>query len=537
VEPDKQFEIQLGHICNNRCVFCVSGQMTELRRAKPIPADPVRAELDKARAQGMSRVTFLGGEPTIQKSFLENLQYAVDLGFEEVVIFTNGVRFKNKDWLDHVTSMSKAISWRISLQGGNEEVHDFTTEKKGAFGKIVSGLETLSQMGQKISINMCVVEQNYRSLVDLPALVEKYGIWQVHLDMVRPRDSGERTEEYLDGIMPDYEDLARVLRVMLQGFHDYDPKFDVNIGNLPYCLIPEWAHRIHHDGNLTYTVAVSGESELSEPWDKYEDKRTDKVKLSSCESCAFESKCSGFFDLYGKKRGVASFRPLSLQALRKLDEDQNLFTLMMGPSVRALIENPPPGWEIILHSEDEFQRRFDLVAKPRSGGYLDFSLYPAAHESGGDGEHEAFSLQLKGYSLPDHIAFNAIAKIFGTLADESPGKTTAALNIERLRARRRTFGKGSVVPVKIQKRLHRLIQGSKVSDWNIVSTAPLLSQIGASARLQSASGEQASVFFIQSAQGRIQVSWDIPSNSDAHAVERMLRSVVETLRDRPRATA
>ena len=134
--------------------------MTELRRAKPIPIDPIRAELEKARAKGLSRVTFLGGEPTIQKGFLENLQYAVDLGFEEVVIFTNGVRLKNKEWIDKVTAMGDSIAWRISLQGGNEEAHDFTTKKKGAFAKIVAGLKTLSAMGQKLSVNMCVVDLN-----------------------------------------------------------------------------------------------------------------------------------------------------------------------------------------------------------------------------------------------------------------------------------------------------------------------------------------------------------------------------------------
>ena len=32
-EEHHQIELQLGHVCNNRCVFCVSGQLTEQRLA------------------------------------------------------------------------------------------------------------------------------------------------------------------------------------------------------------------------------------------------------------------------------------------------------------------------------------------------------------------------------------------------------------------------------------------------------------------------------------------------------------------------
>ncbi len=48
MEPTERFEIQLSHVCNNRCVFCVSGQMTELRMAKPTPLPDVKLKFDEA---------------------------------------------------------------------------------------------------------------------------------------------------------------------------------------------------------------------------------------------------------------------------------------------------------------------------------------------------------------------------------------------------------------------------------------------------------------------------------------------------------
>ena len=36
-----KFEIQLGHLCNNRCVFCSSGQLTAMKIARPVPLEPI----------------------------------------------------------------------------------------------------------------------------------------------------------------------------------------------------------------------------------------------------------------------------------------------------------------------------------------------------------------------------------------------------------------------------------------------------------------------------------------------------------------
>ena len=77
MEPKKQVEIQLGHMCNNRCVFCVSGQRTAQREAFPIEAEPVIEKLREGRALGMRKVTLLGGEPTLQPGFMDVVRGAV----------------------------------------------------------------------------------------------------------------------------------------------------------------------------------------------------------------------------------------------------------------------------------------------------------------------------------------------------------------------------------------------------------------------------------------------------------------------------
>src|SRR5207248_4272043 len=89
MEPTRQMEIQLGHMCNNRCVFCVSGQRTAMREAFPLEAPPILEKIREGWEQGNRKLTILGGEPTIQPEFMTVVRFAVELGFEEIVVFTN----------------------------------------------------------------------------------------------------------------------------------------------------------------------------------------------------------------------------------------------------------------------------------------------------------------------------------------------------------------------------------------------------------------------------------------------------------------
>lgn len=318
MEPKKQIEIQLGHLCNNRCVFCVSGQETQKGNAGVAPVGPVLAALEKARAEGHAKVTLLGGEPTLQPGFLEVVRRAASLGFEEIVVFTNGARTAREAFVDEIIAAGAGrVTWRISLQGATEESHERTTRKDGSFGRIVRTLEALHARGERITVNMCVVTSNYASVSEFPALLSRFGVTQLHLDMVRPRDAGVRTEEELRAMIPRYSDMVPALSAMVRGFPE---GFDVNVGNLPYCIAPHLARVIHHDGEATLTVTIDGDDHAhSAPWDKYQVKRRDKSKPATCRSCAFEPHCSGVFDDYRRFHGTDELVPVTRERLREID--------------------------------------------------------------------------------------------------------------------------------------------------------------------------------------------------------------------------
>lgn len=308
-----RFEIQLGHLCNNRCVFCSSGQLTAMKFAGPVSIAPIIAGLEEARAAGATHVTFLGGEPTIHKRFVEAVAKAVELGFEHIVIFTNGVMFPHPGFIDSVTALGN-FEWRISIQGATDEAHVASTGRPGSFQRILHGLAELQRRGQLVTANTCVHERNYRSLPRYPELLAHYGVRQLHVDIVRPESAGQRDEAYLRDLMPRYSETAPYYAEMLAGFERLRPTFDVNIGNLPYCILPEWAARIHHGGEETFTRASDGIG-LDAATNKYTWHQSLRTHLPGCADCFFRSRCTGIFQVYLDLYGGDEFRPVSGAAL------------------------------------------------------------------------------------------------------------------------------------------------------------------------------------------------------------------------------
>gem|GEM_PF-2423123 len=318
VKAAELVEIQLGHMCNNRCVFCSSGQATELGQALPMELAPVMAALERAKAQRAKKVTFLGGEPTLQRAFLPALRRATDLGFAEIEIFTNGVKAARRSFVDEVAAIGP-FSWRFSIQGGNREAHDDAVVKPGAFERICRAMDNVRAHGHRVTANACINERSYRSLPDYVSLVQRYGIEQLHIDVVRPSSAGQRTDDYLGEIMPRHVDMAPYFDRMLSAFEAWDPDFDVNVGNFPYCLLPQWSHRIHHGGMETLTLASDLDNDLTEK-DKYAAQHSDKLHGPRCRACAFETQCSGVFDAYARIHGLDELRPTTVGAWAALDD-------------------------------------------------------------------------------------------------------------------------------------------------------------------------------------------------------------------------
>ena len=347
VDRVDQVEIQLGHLCNNRCVFCASGFITAAGQAGQIDSEPVYTHLADARARGARRVTFVGGEPTLQRELPRFIARARELGFEEIVLFTNGVRGPQRAYFEELL-LGGALELRMSIQGGDAETHDRVVGRKGAFQRLLDGLALARAHGRRVTVNACLNAVSHASVGGYPELVRRFGIEQLHLDQVNPDMMGERPAGHLGTVLARYSVQApRLARMLAELERDPGPDFDVNIGNLPYCVMPEWAHRIHHDGEATFVFPADPGGLSEGGYDKYPFRGQGRQKPASCASCAFQPMCSGIFDAYAARFGVDELVPVPLERLARQRNAPRLFTLVARePLARLVAAGAPPGFEL-----------------------------------------------------------------------------------------------------------------------------------------------------------------------------------------------
>jgi MoaA/NifB/PqqE/SkfB family radical SAM enzyme len=480
-EEQHQIELQLGHVCNNRCVFCVSGQLTEQRIAKQIDAGPVLKAIRDGAERGVKRLTFLGGEPTTQRSFMPALREAVQLGYEEIVIFTNGIRTRKKEFIDKIVNLGGKYEWRFSVQGATRESHDRVTLRPGSFDRLVTGMEYVASLGEDVTINMCVNEYSYRALPHYRELLERYKVRQLHIDQVRPSDAGDRTMEYFKEIMPKYSEMAPYFAEMLERIEEWDPDYDVNLGNYPYCQLPEWAHKIHHDGQKTFTYPADGYGNFCDPFDKYPTKRQDKSYVAGCKKCVFMNECNGVFDTYAEMYGTDEFQAISKDQLRQLDKRLNFFVILVEDYLHGFVESSPPEpWKkvelfrntrdrvIEVRFVDEEERRATLVLTPPTGRGKVIDVHAPILET----NHFRMSLFLDNGIRAAHVA-TLVQWAEGQLTAHDDVHVESAVDYDRLLM-------GLLSPERLRKGRSRVMRLTNTlratgtfAEWNFQELQPL----------------------------------------------------------------
>lgn len=346
----------------------------------PLPA--VLAAIDRAAAIGARRVSFVGGEPTIHPTFRAAAAHALSHRFDEVIIFTNGMSFADDAFLDEMLALG-TFTWRVSIQGGDAETHDRITRYPGAFARIIRGLQRLAERGQRITANVCVAEQSYRTLPQYPALLRAYGVRSFHVDMIRPASAGIRSDEELRAMLPRFAAMAPSIAALLSQIDDAEP-IEVSIGNYPYCLLPQWVHRIHHGGEPTEIVATDDDRQASRIADKYAAQAEKMAYALGCGRCALLTVCRGVAAKYAELFGVDELRPIALEELVRTDTRGVFFlTRAARAHAHAVLGEPPPGWSKAAPECDERARVLAIAMTHEDGGDASITIAEERGAAGG----------------------------------------------------------------------------------------------------------------------------------------------------------
>ncbi|MCC6527335.1 MAG: radical SAM protein [Polyangiaceae bacterium] len=173
--------IELGFVCNNRCVFCAQGSLGA--RAGDDPADALAARVEAAleALRADEPAAFVGGEPTLHEALPRWLAEAARRGAAPLLVQTNGRRLAYLAYARSLAAASPALGLEVSLQGQSAAMHDYHTSTPGSFAQTVQGLRHARALGVPFALTTVVTRSSFRHLAELVRLARHLGARSLYL--------------------------------------------------------------------------------------------------------------------------------------------------------------------------------------------------------------------------------------------------------------------------------------------------------------------------------------------------------------------
>ncbi len=153
IQPQRLSELwfHTGSNCNLHCPFCFEGSAPGDKRLAAPTLEDVYPFLEEAKELGVQKLGYTGGEPFVNKSFIDILDASLDIA--PCLVLTNGTAPLRKA-LPRLAAFRQSVhplSFRVSLDAPSPEIHD-KNRGKGAFTKALEGLVALHELGFEVTV-------------------------------------------------------------------------------------------------------------------------------------------------------------------------------------------------------------------------------------------------------------------------------------------------------------------------------------------------------------------------------------------------
>ena len=288
-----RYEVKIGTLCNNNCVFCLNDQ-----RGVKVPLQEIQAQIERARDLGVDSIDLTGGEAAIRNDFFRivSLVKANNMG---LCVHTNGRAFSYDDFCRRISGFGRH-SFLVSLHAHNEDLNRSITQVAGGFQQTVQGIRNLVSYGHLVFVNVVVNRLNAGFLPEIAEHHSLLGVRSVQISWVRPQGKAAKD---MTGLVPKYSDYLESLETAISILKKRGVKvFTISV---PPCVL-----RLNRDTvcDPYENSVVIRDGAKFRATDVFND--IHRMKLDSCKSCLFNSSCDGFFRLYAEEYGTSEFRPV-----------------------------------------------------------------------------------------------------------------------------------------------------------------------------------------------------------------------------------
>jgi radical SAM protein with 4Fe4S-binding SPASM domain len=178
--------------CQLRCGHCYMGE--RLDAAARMPKEEVFQNLDLWRKMGGSKLSILGGEPTLHPDLVEIVDRANRVGYEKVILNTNGLRHSRRV-LGKMSSADFAYI-QVSLDGASPGTHDLI-RGRGTFEAAWRTTEELCARGFDTRVICTVNKVNIGECTNLLPMAEKAGASLVKFHVFSGIGLGRENDDWL----------------------------------------------------------------------------------------------------------------------------------------------------------------------------------------------------------------------------------------------------------------------------------------------------------------------------------------------------
>ena len=322
---EKNLELNLGKVCNNRCIFCLDSRSTKAAR-KWLPLKRAKKEMEIAREGGVTSLGLLGGEPTAHPRILQLVTMAKDMGFTRIALASNGLKLSDRKFaVDLVKSGVSRVG--ISIHGHRAKIEDYLSGRKGNFIKKVSAIKNLLALHERgrlphnVSLNAVLTRYTFKNMAPFCAFFKKMGCTDVRFNMIRTDTCMEIGKE----LAPLLSELGpAIIKTILA--NEKILEMEVSFGDIPLCVYP-WdvlrnkrlvSRYVGELRDLDTSCAVFGspaDGSVDAQRFKWTDRKKEalKVRTEECERCTAASLCEGVWRSYVQLHGTDEIRAVRVR--------------------------------------------------------------------------------------------------------------------------------------------------------------------------------------------------------------------------------
>lgn len=160
--------ISVTSSCNLKCSYCIGSTLKGLKNN--MNDDEILEIIESAVNNGVKKISWTGGEPTVRKNILSLVSAAKKMGIKKQTMTTNGVLLYKM-----LPALKKAgiNRFNISLDTLNPDKYKFIT-KRDCLNDVIKSINRVVEIYDNTKINCVVTKDNFNEIEDLVNFIEQY---------------------------------------------------------------------------------------------------------------------------------------------------------------------------------------------------------------------------------------------------------------------------------------------------------------------------------------------------------------------------